>query len=116
VAVTLATLPGVDLAWACVGPTSPPRLQHTCTNTHCPRRDPHVHVPSSGEGPRFGRSVRHAGAWWLPPGARPELPSREELCSMVRTADWRPNGGVERPPGMLVLESANFDRTETHDT
>ena len=114
-AVTLATLPDVDLAWACVCPISPPRLQDL------PGLSPW------GETTRFGRSVRHAGAWWLPPGARPELPPalspaqrwqrREELGSSAATADWRPNGGVDRPPGMLVLESASFDRSEpTHLT
>lgn len=115
-AVTLATLPGVDLAWACIGPISPPPLQQY----ELPG------LPPWGETQRFGRSVRHAGAWWLPPGARPALlpalsPAqrwhrREELCSSEATADWRPNGGVDRPPGMLVLESASFDRTASIDT
>ena len=60
-AVTLATLPGVDLTWACVLPFSPPPLQNE-HNAH-----------PWGEKARFGRAVRHAGAWWLPPGARPAL-------------------------------------------
>ena len=118
-AVTLATLPGVDLAWACIGPISPPPLPPAARTV-----GPVVGLSPWGETQRFGRSLRHAGAWWLPPGARPALPPalspaqrwhrREELCSSEATADWRPNGGVDRPPGMLVLEAASFDRTPYH--
>ena len=130
-AVTLATLPGVDLTWACVLPISPPPLQNE-HNTH-----------PWGEKARFGRAVRHAGAWWLPPGARPALspalppaqrreeeranphphpnrnrnrnpnpnpnPNPNQENRLRLSEAWRPPRGVERPPGMLVLESASFD-------
>ena len=99
-AVTLATLPGVDLTWACVLPFSPPPLQNE-HNTH-----------PWGEKARFGRAVRHAGAWWLPPGARPALSPalppaqrREE-----ERANPNPNPNSNPNPNQL-LRSPNFYAT-----
>ena len=60
VAVGLATLPGVDLAWACVG-ERPPRGARAAQKAE------------AAEACCFGRSARHAGAWWLPPDVRPSL-------------------------------------------
>eukprot|EP00908_Phaeocystis_cordata_P018676 Transcript_30139.p1 GENE.Transcript_30139~~Transcript_30139.p1 ORF type:complete len:455 (-),score=119.48 Transcript_30139:85-1449(-) len=99
VAVGLATLPGVDLAWACVG-ERPPRGARAAQKAE------------AAEACCFGRSARHAGAWWLPPDVRPSLTAWQRDVpgsgAQAVPSDWACTSadvGHERPPALLMLST-----------